>query len=62
MRLHRISKGRYSVTINGKFYTILHGIHWYIYGGSNMDHIATVHTLTDARAMLEGIIEGGVIV
>lgn len=57
MKLHRIAKGRYSVTINGKFYTILHGIHWYIYGGSNMDHIATAHTLTDARKLLKEVIK-----
>lgn len=57
MKLHRISKGRYSVTINGKFYTILHGIYWYIYGGPNMDHLASAHTLTDARKLLEEVIK-----
>lgn len=58
MRLHRISKGCYAITINGTFYTIVHGIHWCIYGGDNMDHLASAHTLTDARALLEEIIKG----
>lgn len=60
MKLHRIKAGHYTAMINGVFYTIVHTIHWDIYYGGELGiYICSFHTLTDARAMLEAIIEGG---
>lgn len=61
MKLHRIRAGYYTAKINGMVYAIIHTIHWDIYYGGELGiYICSAHTLTDARAMLEGIIEGGI--
>ena len=63
MKLHRIKAGHYTAKINGGFYFIIHTLHWDIYWGGELGiYICSAHTLTDARAMLEGIIEGGIII
>lgn len=62
MRLHRIKAGHYTAMIDGSIFTIVHSIHWDIYYDSgHRFYICSAHTLTDARAMLEGIIGGGLI-
>lgn len=58
MKLHRLRKGRYTTIINGECYTIIHSLHWDIYN-DNWERIAFTYTLTDARALLEEIIKGG---
>lgn len=60
MKLHRIKAGHYTAMIDGGLYSIIHSLHWDIYyGGEPSNYICSAHTLTDARKMLEEIIEGG---
>lgn len=60
MKLHRIKAGHYTARINGVFYSIIHSLHWDIYYGGELGiYICSAHTLTDARALLEEIIKGG---
>lgn len=61
MTLHRIKAGHYTAMIDGSYYSIIHTLHWDIYYGGELGiYICSAHTLTDARAMLEGIIDGGI--
>lgn len=60
MKLHRIKAGHYTAKIDGGFYSIIHTLHWDIYYGGELGiYICSAHTLTDARALLEEIIKGG---
>lgn len=60
MKLHRIKAGHYTARIDGVFYSIIHSLHWDIYYGGELGiYVCSAHTLTDARALLEEIINGG---
>ena len=60
MKLHRIKAGHYTARVNGVFYSIIHTLHWDIYYGGELGiYVFSAHTLTDARALLEEIIKGG---